>query len=70
MKTKSLKQDIKSPLHEVQRAWIRKPATVIITLLLFFPAIFLELIILTSRFFTDMYDYLKAAYYTYKGLKR
>ena len=70
MKTKSLKQHIKSPLHEVQRAWICKPATVIITLLLFFPALFLAICIGFGRFHDDMKDYFRAAYYTYKGLKR
>lgn len=66
----TLKQDLKAPLHEVQRSWIRKPVTILLTFLLFGPALFLGICIAFGKLHEKMAAYFSAARHTYKGLKK
>ena len=65
----TLIEDLSCPLHEVQRAWIRKPISILFVIVLFIPAIVLAFVIATIEFFYALRIYLRAALDTYKGQK-
>lgn len=65
----TLMDDLRSPLHEVQRGWIRKPVSIFLLFVLFFPALFLAFLIAICEFFNALGMYLRAAVDTYKGQK-
>jgi len=65
----TLLEDLSCPLHEVQRAWIRKPISILMLIILVIPAIFLSFIVAVIEFFLALRIYLRAAIDTYKGQK-